>query len=442
MKRRPVLLLAGLILVGTPASGAGQSVPRNEATLYRCAGGSTRPCLKASVVIRADQMRAASSVPADSLASSWRARFLGDSALGARGQRGRTKVDSVSNRLLLLVDVSGSMKKNLAMGTVKLAVQDFLMTLDSLPPGSVRVAVAPFGSLEVRPRIERAVFTTPDSARRQVDELPDPDRENTGLYSAVELGVGRVIRELANAGGIGVLVVLTDGNNDVRPPSDPGLLEGATGLARAAQTVSKSSVIVNLIGIGDLNREALTTLAGSRKRGYLVGLDLYQVAKPLGEIRDLFWASWDLVIPLSVSREALGRGFAQLTPRLVVGGQSVPVGMSVWSPPLVALPAFEGVAPASLVPAGLGAATVGFGMDRRVPLGLMAAVLLALLWFVVPGRLWPPVAAPVVVASETAARPSAPAPVSAHVGGLRTDLKEVPPRRLTDVTAAKARKSR
>src|SRR5690606_14599124 len=116
-----------------------------------------------------------------------------------------------------------------------------------LPRGAVRVAVAAFGSVGVANRINNAVFTTPDSARLAVDALPTPDRENTGLYSAVELGMGRLAKELqgSESAGIGVLMLVTDGTeNDVgRPGDDSGLLAGPEGLRRAARAVDQSGMV-------------------------------------------------------------------------------------------------------------------------------------------------------------------------------------------------------
>ena len=97
---------------------------------------------------------------------------------------------------------------------------------------------------------------------------------------------------------------------------------------------------------------------------------------------------------------------------------------------MIALPAFEGIAPAGLAPVASLART-----DRRWLLAPMLLVSLALLWGVLPRYLWPPIAGP-----EAAAPVKERAPVVAP-GSLRTGLTEVPARRPTDTTAAKARRS-
>ena len=411
-----------------------------EATLLRCAEGSNRSCLVTNVRLTPEQLRRASGVRLDSLAAAWRARFLGDSGLFARGRRSRGD-EGQSNRLLVLIDVSGSMK-NLGIGTVKLVVRDFLQTLDSLPAGSLRVAVAPFGSRSVAQRIKGAAFTTPDSARLAIDVLPDPETENTGLFSAVELATARLGAELSTAGpgDAGALIVITDGDNDVgRPGDDPGLLAGDAGLARAARAVDQSPVVVNLIGIGKLNEQVLETLAGSKGRKYLVRLDAYELAKPLGGVRDYFWSNWEVAVPLGIAREALGRGLAPLTPAFAAGGQ-VYSSAALWRPPVLALPAFGGIAAADfgLARAERATATGIRSLDRRLPLVLMVAVLLLLLWLVVPRLLWPPLTVEGPAVTAVAAKPKA-APV--RPGGLRVDVTEIAPRRPTDVTAARARKA-
>ena len=160
-----------------------------EATLLRCAEGSNRSCLVTNVRLTPEQLRRASGVRLDSLAAAWRARFLGDSGLFARGRRSRGD-EGQSNRLLVLIDVSGSMK-NLGIGTVKLVVRDFLQTLDSLPAGSLRVAIAPFGSRSVAPRIKGAAFTTPDSARLGIDDVLEYRRLRPLLRLQTGIGVAQ-----------------------------------------------------------------------------------------------------------------------------------------------------------------------------------------------------------------------------------------------------------
>ncbi|MEZ4455814.1 MAG: VWA domain-containing protein [Gemmatimonadales bacterium] len=370
--------------------------------LLRCAPGSSAACLAASATLSPDQIRQAGTAGVRGL--DWRGRFLGDTGLIGKGRRSRSVDPDRSSRVLILVDVSGSMRSS-RFATTRWVVRDFLATLDSLPRGSVRVAVAAFGSVGVAAGIRNAAFTTPDSAVFQVEALRNPDRENTGLFSAIETGTTRLVGELraAEAGGLGALVVITDGDNDVRPGDDPDLLTGAEGLAQAARTVDQSPVVVSIIGIGNLNQTALTALAGRRGRKTVVDEDQYEMSKALGEIRGLLWSGWEVVVPIGAAREEIGRGLASLGLTALVGRGAFDAPPAVWAPPVMALPAFGGVASADLAPAGADLRSV---FDGRLLLALMMLVLLVMLWVVVPRLLWPALPAEVPPGGAAPALPA------------------------------------
>jgi hypothetical protein len=341
---------------------------------------------------------------------------------------------------MVLVDVSGSMRNNLGVGFVKLAVKDNLLRpLDSIAGGVVRVAVAPFGSIQVEPRIQAARFVRPRDAVDDVEALPPPERENTALYSAIRFGVRRLEQELAEAGGdpLGVLVVITDGDNDVGGrEDDPGLLDGQAGLQEATRALSQSRVVPWIIGIGErVSGGPLRTMAGTKGRSYSVPIDAYRLARPLEDTRDLLATTWEIAFPVPAGgREELGRGWLAVGLRHLRGSGG-DVATAIWRPPVIALPAFSGVASSGVIPPALVQGGVGSGLlDRRVPLLLFVLVLLVLLWLVAPRLLWPRV-------TPAGATPTAAAPKKAvrASGGIRTDVKEAPPRRPADVTASKAR---
>jgi hypothetical protein len=371
-----------------------------------------------------------------SLLQAWRARFGRDTALLGFGQP--LPAGSVA-RILLLLDVSGSMKGT-RIGTARLVLRQFLRSLDSLPAGAVRVAIAPFGSVEVAPRIEAASFTRPDSAAREIDDLPAPDRENTALYSAVALATDRLGRELRSAppAAVGLLVVVTDGNNDIRAGDDAGLLQGAGGLARAAETVGASPAGVGIVGIGNLDQAALRTLAGPRGLVLPVaaGAGAFELGQRLGQILRMLGASWEVTIPLgSASRGELGRRPGTLLLDLAAGSERVRGGSALWRPPLVALPAFAGTVPRgvlSLSRAETPASWVGSAL-----LAAFVVLLLIEVWIVLPRFLWPPVPVAAAVPGPAGGREKA---SKAAPGALRADLKEAAPRKPTDVTAARARR--
>lgn len=428
MRRRTVVSGLGVAAALWASAVVGQTRP--EAVLVRCAVQAGAPCLLATVPLSVEQMREAATA-GGVMGFDWRGRFLGDTGLVGAGRRSRYLDEGRSNRVLVLVDVSGSMR-SARFATTRWVVRDFLRALDSLPAGTARVAVAPFGSLGVADGIRRAAFTTPDSASAQVDELRDPDRENTGLFTAIEVGTNRLTEELRQSGstGLGALVVITDGDNDVRPGDDPDLLAGADGLARAARTVDQSGVVVSIVGIGNLNVQALRSLAGSRGRMTLVREDPFEMARPLAAIRDLLWSAWDVAVPVAAAREELGRSLLPVGLSASKPGAALQTGGATWVPPVMALPAFVGVLPADLAPAG---GEVEAAFDGRPLLALMVLVLLVMVWAVVPRILWPPVRPAPVAGARPEKAPPPP-------GSLRLDVKEVAPRRPTDITAARARR--
>lgn len=431
----------GLLALVVAAAGAAepsraQQAPLPDVLLVRCAPTTDVACLTVSLDLDAAVAGRLRS-PGGGIDTAWQVRYRRDTAVGALGRRvaGATPRPA---RILVLVDVSGSMKTQTVagqrisgIGNAKIALKDYLLRpLDSLSGDAVRVAVAPFGSIDVERRIEAARFVPPAQAMDQVDGLPAPDRENTGLYSAVVFGVRRLEAELreAGTGALGVLVVLTDGNNQVLPGDDFGLLDGPGGLAEAERVVRASAVTPWLIGVGPVDRARLAALAGSAERAQVVELDLFQLRRPLAEARDLLLSVWEVTFLVPTKgREELGRGLTTVA----VGHRAAngPLAAAVWRPPVIALPAFSGAIASGVVPAA--AVQPTGALSRRVPLLLFVTVLLAMLWLLVPRLLWPRLV-PAGAATAKAKTPKA-------AGGLRTDLKEAPPRRPQDVTASRAR---
>lgn len=448
MKRMLSVWISAVVSVSAPAIGNAQTPEpasvRTEALLYRCGAKSHRACYSTTLSVRSPDAQAVLRSDSPTVARSWRARFLGDTALVGYARRARRGlVDSV--RLLVLVDVSGSMKGP-RFTTTKLILREFLDSLALLPKGMIRVGVAAFASQGVREGIRATRFTTPDSALSELTNLPTPNRGNTGLYSAVATGVEVVAGQLRGLpqGTLGGLIVVTDGDNDVRPSEgdDRDLLSGPNGLAEAVNRVSKSGLNLWLVGIGKLDRPKLIDLAGPRGRLYLVGedADSYKFSQHFADIRNALWNVWEVTFPFTtVTREESGQGWDALDLQLArPGGQAVEIGSADWQPPFIALPAFAGVIDPGQVPRVVLSDTGG--TDRRIPIGLFATVLGLLLWFVVPRLVWPPISAVEAVdPAEEPAKPAKPKPV-AVAGGIRTDVKEVGPRRPTDTTAAKARR--
>jgi Mg-chelatase subunit ChlD len=417
-------------------------------SMVRCSESSDVPCLRTTVPLRPEEARAA----VDS-ASEWKGE-IADIALHGGIARSTASLAHPLT-LLVLVDISGSMKGQ-GIELTRSALRTFI---SELPRGSVRIAVAPFASRNLAPRIRAAAFTDPQSALAQVDALPQPEG-NTGLYSAVEIGSEVVKGALQNApkDAWSALLIITDGRNDVRQGDDPGLLSGAAGRDAAINAVASSGSYVWLVGIGGAPDGAeLQALAGTHGERYLVAEDPLLLHRVFTGIRDALFTTRALTYPAPIwARTRLARGIFPLTVSRGDGrGCCAAAVAGRWTPPLYALPAFSGVADSGTTAAQ---ALTSFEQSEApvgsnvLVFGFFALVTLVL-WFALPGMLWPDeqaeVAAPTVkLANTVAASASAPrvvAPPAAQeqgtaIGGVRRGVTEAPPRTPTEVTGAFARR--
>jgi hypothetical protein len=418
-------------------------------TMVRCSDSADVPCLRATVPLRPEEARAA----IDS-ASEWKGDIAGIPLRGGIARSTASLAHPLT--LLVLVDISGSMKGQ-GIELTRSALRTFI---SELPRSSVRIAVAPFASRNLAPQIRAAAFTDPQSALAQVDALPQPEG-NTGLYSAVEIGSEVVKGALQNApkDAWGALLVITDGRNDVRAGDDPGLLSGPAGRDAAVNAVASSGSYVWLVGIGDAPDGAdLQALAGTHGERYLVAEDPLLLHRVFSGIRDALFTTRALTYPAPTwARARLARGiFPMRVSRGDSRGCCAAAVAGRWTPPLYALPAFSGVADSGTATAQ--AITSFERNEARVGSNVLVFAFFALvalvLWFVLPGMLWPdesvamtgppaakladgvaPIAPPVRVAPQSAAPEQA-----AATGGIRRGVTEAPPRRPTEVTGAFARR--
>src|SRR5690349_7453970 len=101
------------------------------------------------------------------------------------------------------------------------------------------MAIVAFESRGVAAGVRRASFLTTRSAVKEaVESLPEPSSGNTGLCSAAIEAIARIEQEATAPGTAGaqrLLVVLTDGKNDVRAGDDPGLETNVDAVRRAAR---------------------------------------------------------------------------------------------------------------------------------------------------------------------------------------------------------------
>jgi Mg-chelatase subunit ChlD len=416
--------------------------------IVRCAESSDVPCVRATIPLRPDEARAL----ADTTGA---AEWLGEIAnVPLRSGTARTTSTLAHPlTLLVLVDISGSMK-GAGIELTRSALRTFI---SELPRSSVRIAVAPFASKNLAPQIRKVAFTDPQTALSQVDALPQPEG-NTGLYSAIEIG-SEVVRGAVQNGpsdGWGALLVITDGRNDVRSSDDPGLLAGAAGRDAAVNAVASSGSYVWLVGIGgEPDGGELQALAGSHGERYLVAEDPLLLHRVFTGIRDALFTTRALTYPAPVwARSRLARGVFPLTVSRGDGrGCCTATVVGKWTPPLFALPAFEGIADSgSVTAAGLTALEVS---EQKVAQNVLVfaffALLALVLWFVLPGLMWPDESGAVTAPAKEAASMSAPSPApgaaataaapDAPIGAVRRGVTEVPPRRPTEVTATMARRT-
>ncbi len=412
MTRASLVTLALLAALSSPASA--------QPELVRCAEDRTVPCLRTRVDLE--------SAAAHALGTGDSARWSG--AAGAVPFR-EVDVRAVADAarplvLLVLFDVSGSMAGE-GMQQTRSALRAFLRGL-----GGSEVAVAPFGSRGVTGGIRGARFGTPAQAEAGMDALPAP-AGNTGLYSAVATGAEVLAARLrtAPAGAQGVLLVLTDGRNDVGHPGDePGLLAGPEGRDQAVDAVRRGGVQVWMVGIGNgVDAGELAALAGPMGTPHTVAFDPVRLGRTLGELRGSLASARQVTAVLPAdARARLARGEAEVR---VEHGTASPSHTARWRPPLMALPAFAGTANPSRPLATLAAMQDESPAGGTLPVFAVLATLLAVLWWIVPPLIWP----------VRRAAPAAAVPRSAPEGdGIRAGVREAPPRRPGDVTAALARR--
>jgi von Willebrand factor type A domain-containing protein len=443
---RGVRMAVALSCIATTAR-AQIATSSEPVSMVRCSDSSNVPCLETTVPLRPEEARA-------SIDSAW--EWKADIAsLALHGGVARSTASLAHPlTLLVLVDISGSMRGQ-GIELTRSALRTFI---SELPRSSVRIAVAPFASKNLAPQIRAASFTDPQSALAQVDALPQPDG-NTGLYSAVEIGSEVVKGALQNQpkDAWGALLVITDGRNDVRAGDDPGLLSGAPGRDAAVNAVSSSGSYLWLVGIGDAPDGAdLAALAGTHGERYLVAEDPLLLHRVFAGIRDALFMTRALTYPAPTwARVRLARGAFPMTVSRGDGrGCCAAAVAGRWTPPLYALPVFSGVADSGT--ASVKAITSFEQSEARVGSNLLVFAFFALvaliLWFVLPGMLWPDesvaMAGPPAAKLADSVAPSAPparaapraaAEAATSAGGVRRGVTEVPARRPTDVTGSFAR---
>ncbi len=165
----------------------------------------------------------------------------------------------VSNRategkldVMMVFDLSGSMISNNLGGRTRLdaAKEAARVLVDRFRPGD-RIAIAPFESHDVKAKIDGATFAeTREEVEAQIDRLQARRDGNTALYSATIFALNRLQR-LKNTDRQYMLVVLTDGKNEVKPGDDPEVLQRKDELDDVIEKLNETNIQTFTIGVGD-----------------------------------------------------------------------------------------------------------------------------------------------------------------------------------------------
>lgn len=403
----------------------------DKAQLLDCGRASSTPAfrLRANVVDAEGAPVGLPLPPAERLAQ---AITIDVNARGVEPFYAAAGADDSSNRrrvAMLLIDASGSMLAKLPSGQTrfegaKAAASRFLQDFE---PGSDEVAVVPFESRSVVPTIRAAVFArTLEAAQAQVAGLPTPEvSNNTALYSAVDAALTVLAAHDAGGDAEKLLIVLTDGRNDVRAGDDPGLL-GDEGLPRVAQRVAEGDVEVVGVGLGDgIDQAAMRQIS---TRFHQVS-DLESLARVFSFARELLLSRLHVAFFADKPDRAslAGENIEMAMTLRLDNGQEITGAPIVWAPPQMGSPTFDGeCAPAELkaaMEAPADPATEGGFLTILRPilvfLGLGAVLLV--LWFWVPRLVWPEQYvgdAPVV---PTRGRWTSPNETRVVSGGVRAD---------------------
>jgi Mg-chelatase subunit ChlD len=203
---------------------------------------------------------------------------------------------AIAREVLLVFDVSGSMTKRLADGrsrfdAAKEAANRFLHNFQD---GLDSMAIVPFESHRVLERIQAGRFVgTQAEARRQIDELTVPRPSyNTALYSATVAALEVLQgRKAANPSHQFLLIIMTDGKNDVQPRKgdDPGLLTGEQGLQTVQRKANEVDIPIYTVGFGtpgvDFDEHALRAMAWPNPANFFTALNASQLENALQHVR-------------------------------------------------------------------------------------------------------------------------------------------------------------
>jgi len=402
-----VVLLAALVLPSRmlAQSPGGKLDFSDNIRMVTCDPVSSIPCFRLKFnVVDAQGAPLAVQLPApDKLADSITVQvdqqdvtpFYAVASADAQAVRGRVAI--------VLVDISGSMNRVLPTGETRFAAAKAALSqfLQGFQDGTDQVAIVAFESHNVEPTIRAAHFATSKAqALQQVDALPAPQpRNNTGLYSAVAIGLDVLSGQMKNATSKygapeAMLIVMTDGTNEVLRGDDPGLLAGPAGLDEVTQKVEASGIQTIAVGFGDrkeIDEEALRRI-GTKYYMEDNSADLKKIfsfARTLlsNRIQATFQSPWP-------DRASLAGRTLQVGIQLKLpNGQVLASDNKPWSTPQIGVPIFEGKCEAAEMKALLQEKVTPTGNSwmstlRPVLVFLGMGTLLLILWAWAPRLIW------------------------------------------------------
>ncbi len=404
---RQVVFLAALVLPlrMLAQSPSGKLDFSDSIRMVTCDPVSSVPCfrLKFNVVDAQDTPLAVQLPAPDKLANSITVQvdqqdvtpFYAVASADAKAVRGRVA--------LVLVDISGSMNRVLPTGETRFVAAKAALTqfLQGFQDGTDLVAIVPFESHNVESTIRAAHFAaTKAAALQQVEALPTPQpRNNTGLYSAVDIGLDVLSSQMKNATSKygapeSLLITMTDGTNEVLRGDDPGLLSGAAGLDEAGNKVQTSGIQAIGVGFGDTKEIDETALRQLSTKYYMAQdsamlKKIFTFARTLlsNRIQATFSSPWP-------DRASLAGRTLQVAIQLKLpNGQILASDKKAWSTPQIGVPIFEGKCEAPEMKALLQQKSTPTGNSwmstlRPVLVFLGMGTLVLILWAWVPRLIW------------------------------------------------------
>lgn len=405
-RAHPFLLAAGLLTAGAVLAQTPALQFAEQPKLMSCEPATVTPCFRAKVNI-VDEQGQPLGVPLPALEELPKRIKVraGDSELNPFyvEKAGESQSKVKGRAALIIVDTSGSMKRKLPTGETRFeaaqrAVEHFL---SGFQEGADRVAVVPFESHRVEEQIAAAAFVrTREAALQQVRALPLPlETNNTALYSSVIFGLEtmqRVLPRLDQEAGEELetmVVILTDGNNEVAKGDDLGLLAGPAGLDQAAAKVKGSTIPVHAIGFSDtggLDENALRRISHK----YFPATDAESLKRVFTITRTLLNDRLAIAFrsPLPDRASLAGRNLPIRLELTLADGRKALSPEAVWTAPQMGVPVYAGkCSPAELkaVLANLPVESGWTSILRPAGVFLGLGLLLLILWHWVPRLIWP-----------------------------------------------------